>query len=125
MKQDISCFINFQALSANLTKWSNTLKQFVSKLPTNRLSVFDHFAGLALKRLKFYGSPSFFPSVLLKRINTAVSNPEYKEIGISLEAEIRSLESNLKYWKIHWKLVVELLFYKKLPDICFDDMPIN
>ena len=28
-------------------KWSNTLKQFVRKLPTNCLSVFDDFAGLA------------------------------------------------------------------------------
>ena len=40
-------------LSANLTKWSNTLKQFVGKLPTNCLSVFDHFVGLALKGLTF------------------------------------------------------------------------
>ena len=32
-------------LSANFTKWSNTLKQFVVKLPTNCLSVFDHFVG--------------------------------------------------------------------------------
>ena len=30
---------------------SNTLKKFVGKLPTNCLSVFDHFAGLALKEL--------------------------------------------------------------------------
>ena len=36
-------------LSANSTKWSNTLKQFVGKLPTNCLSVSDHFVGLALK----------------------------------------------------------------------------
>ena len=36
-------------LSANITKWSNTLKQF--KLPTNCLSVFDHFVGLDLKGL--------------------------------------------------------------------------
>ena len=36
-------------LSANPTKWSNTLKQFVGKLPTNCLSVFDHFVKLALK----------------------------------------------------------------------------
>ena len=28
-------------LSANPTKWSNTLKQFVGKLPMNYLSVFD------------------------------------------------------------------------------------
>ena len=33
------------------TKWSNTLKQFVTKLPSNCLSVFDHFVGLALKGL--------------------------------------------------------------------------
>ena len=34
-------------LSANPTKWSNTLKQLVGKLPTNCLIVFDHFVGLA------------------------------------------------------------------------------
>ena len=39
-------------LSANFTKWSNTLKQFVAKLPTNCLCVFDHFVKLALKGLK-------------------------------------------------------------------------
>ena len=38
--------------SANITKWSNTLKQFVGNLPTNCLSVFDHFVGLTLKALK-------------------------------------------------------------------------
>ena len=43
-------FIN--SLSANITKSSNTLKQFVDNLPANRLSVFDHFVGLALKGLK-------------------------------------------------------------------------
>ena len=39
-------------LSANPTKWSNTLKQFVGNLPMNYLSVFDHFVGLALKVLR-------------------------------------------------------------------------
>ena len=39
-------------LSANFTKWSNTLKQFVGNLPTNWLSAFGHFVGLAFKRLK-------------------------------------------------------------------------
>ena len=38
-------------LSTNPTKWSKTLKQFVGKLPTNCLSVFDHFVILALKGL--------------------------------------------------------------------------
>ena len=39
----------FNPLSANFRKWSNTLKQFVGKLPRNCLSVFDHFVGLTLK----------------------------------------------------------------------------
>ena len=38
-------------LSANFRKWSNTLKQFVAKLPTNCFGVFEHFVGLALKAL--------------------------------------------------------------------------
>ena len=38
-------------LSANFSKWSNTLKQFVGKLAANCLSVFDHFVGLTLKGL--------------------------------------------------------------------------
>ena len=45
----------FNPLSANPTKWSNTLKQFVGKFPTNCLNVFDHFVGLALKGLKVVG----------------------------------------------------------------------
>ena len=39
-------------LSTNFPKWSNTLKQFIDKLCTNCLSVFDLFVGLALKELK-------------------------------------------------------------------------
>ena len=39
-------------LSAKFKKWSNTLKQFVGKLPTSCVIVFDHFVGLALKELK-------------------------------------------------------------------------
>ena len=41
-------------LSANPKKWSNTLKQFVSNLPTNCLSVFDHFVKSVLKGLKSF-----------------------------------------------------------------------
>ena len=33
----------FNPLSANPTKWSNTLKQFDANLTTDCLSVFDHF----------------------------------------------------------------------------------
>ena len=46
--------LSINPLSANPTKWSNTLKQFAdsNNLPTNCLSVFDHFVGLALKGLR-------------------------------------------------------------------------
>ena len=47
----ISCKINcgFKPLSANPTKWSNTLKQLVDNLPTNCLSASDNFVGWRLK----------------------------------------------------------------------------
>ena len=40
-----------KVFSANITKRSNTFKQFVANFPTNCLSVFDHFVGLTLKGL--------------------------------------------------------------------------
>ena len=43
----------FNPLSAKLTKWQNTLKQFVGNLPTKCLSVFGHFTGLAIKGLNY------------------------------------------------------------------------
>ena len=51
VSQSVSVILSFNPLSANPTKWSNTLKQFVGKLPTICLSVFDHFVGLELKGL--------------------------------------------------------------------------
>ena len=43
--------MHINPLSSKLTKWPNTLKQFDGNLPTNCLSVFGHFVGLALKGL--------------------------------------------------------------------------
>ena len=43
-----SVYRSLTPISANIKKWSNTLKQFVDKLVTNCLSVFDLFMGLAL-----------------------------------------------------------------------------
>ena len=40
---DIQKLFHINPLSANPTKWSNTIKQFLSNLPANCLSVFDHF----------------------------------------------------------------------------------
>ena len=48
------CKAYLNPLSANPTKWSNTLKQFVGNLPTNCLSVFDHFVKFALKGLIYH-----------------------------------------------------------------------
>ena len=42
----------FNPFSANPTKWSNTLKQFVGKLATDCLRVFHYFVKLDLKELK-------------------------------------------------------------------------
>ena len=49
-------------LSTNPIKWWNTLKQFVSNLPTNWLSVFHHFVNLTFKGLSTY-------SVFLRSFN--------------------------------------------------------
>ena len=46
----VSC--PFNHLSANPTKWSNTLKKVVGNLPTNCLNMFNYFVGLALKGLR-------------------------------------------------------------------------
>ena len=59
LKLDFSIVIHFvlfsiNPLSAKLTKWPNTLKQFVGNLPKNCLSVSHHFMGLALKGLIYY-----------------------------------------------------------------------
>ena len=43
--------LHFNPFSASFTKWSNTLKQFVGNVPTNCLSMLDHFVILALKGL--------------------------------------------------------------------------
>ena len=47
----IKVLTKLNTLSVNPTKWSNTLKQIRRLLPTNCLSMFDHFVGLALKGL--------------------------------------------------------------------------
>ena len=44
-------FLFVNPLSANPTKWLNTLKQFVGNFPANCSSVFGHFVKLVLKGL--------------------------------------------------------------------------
>ena len=47
-----SVYTSLTPISANIKKWSNTLKQFVGKLATYCLTVLDLFMGLPLKGLK-------------------------------------------------------------------------
>ena len=47
----VPTLVILKPLSANSTKWPNTLKQLFPNLPKNCLRVFDHFVGLALKGL--------------------------------------------------------------------------
>ena len=49
---DRKSFLIFNPLSANSRKWSNALKQFISKLSTSCLCLFDYFVGWALKGLR-------------------------------------------------------------------------
>ena len=63
--KDINQSNVFNPLSANPTKWPNTLKQFVGKLLTNCLSVFDQFVKLALKGLRVF---SWFPLINIKAV---------------------------------------------------------
>ena len=58
--------------SANFTKCSNTLKQFVGNLPANCLSVFDHFVRLALKVLTLQKTSESLP-LLIFTMQEAVS----------------------------------------------------
>ena len=78
---------NFHHLSANITKWSNTLEQFVSKLPTNCLSVFDHFVGFALKRLIYK-----LRHVLIKQL--LQTRPQYAVIYVGVT---RNFEGQRKF----------------------------
>ena len=47
--KDVLKWFVFNLLSANPTKWPNTLKQFVGKFPTKCLGVFGHFVKFVLK----------------------------------------------------------------------------
>ena len=58
-------FFTLNPLNANLTKWSNTLKQFVGNLATNCLSVFGHFVGLALKDFGLALPPGYRKQIVL------------------------------------------------------------
>ena len=69
----------FNPLSANPTKSSSTLKQFVGNLPTNCLSVFDHFVKLAYKGLKMH-----FVLYVYKEIRSDIEICSKRKLAIPL-----------------------------------------
>ena len=70
MNEAHELFLQINPLSANPTKWPNTLKQFVGKLPTNCLSVFGHFVKLALKGLSTTESRMYILNALSVKLNS-------------------------------------------------------
>ena len=74
-----------------------TLKQFVASLPTNCLSVFDHFVGLALKginvRIKTRTAESAWVSGLVERHNAIIVEAVNK---CSLDMQVLSAKNSLQ-----------------------------
>ena len=100
-------------LSTNFTKWPNTLKQFVGKLPTNCLSMFDHFLGLALKGLD--SKMNVYLDVLKKLHKTPLFNSLtfYKHVDRCAIGELLSATlSDTNIAKMENDTAKMLTFYK-------------
>ena len=100
------CAAFFNPLNANSKKWSNTLKQFVGNLPTNCLSVFDHFVILALKGLSFW-QMYFIWYLYLWSFTDATAN-RCKVLFLPLRLKfyvqfVNSIHSNLKTISFHFR----------------------
>ena len=89
-------------LSANFTKWSNTLKQFVSKLPTNCLTVFGHFVGLALKKLRRLG---------VLNISRKLNFKSFWSFQLSHILLNSILRQNIVLFMLHYFIVLALTWY--------------
>ena len=74
--------MHLNPLSANATKWSNTLKQFVGNLPTNCLSVFDYFVKL-WRKMELQGISNGFLKIKRKEAQISlITKDKYSEIHI-------------------------------------------
>ena len=85
-------------MSANPTKWSKTLKQFVGNLPTNWLTVFDHFMRLALKGLTLWRLVSTRSSYLPKQ-TCKISGLTKSSIKIWMVKKINETDKCFIYFK--------------------------
>ena len=99
------------------SNWSKTLKQFVDKLPTHYLSLFDHFVGLTLKRVnrKSHGShfeSSFTNKFLGMRLNcfADISSWPWKSKKMSYEIlKINGFSLNLySFLQLVWYCIIAL-----------------
>ena len=113
---------HLNSLSAKFTKWSNTLKQFVGKLPRNCLSVFDHFVNLALKGLiSTFAVSLYFCSKNEERALFESLKAEFNEKLKTVEeerlsSEIYSGKFNLLNFELFQCLRIWLLyFWQELP----------
>ena len=99
-KQSLSCLLrvvkSVNPLSANLTKWPNTLKQFVSKLSTNCSSVFGHFLNLALKGLSTDSTLLYINRIMI-HISSCVLWRMSLEIDTSLVKPMTSFGHNMMH----------------------------
>ena len=95
-------------LSANTTIWSNTPKQFVGKLSSDFLSLFDNFVGLALKRIilirKKHKSQLIVANILAYNSANFSINFSYSIVFYSRLYPRRYRENtpeNRKWWWLH------------------------
>ena len=92
-------------LSTNPTRRSNTLKQFIGKLSTNCLSVFDHFVRMGLKGLKAFTAGSLLKNHTKSYLNlfkwTNYVNLQHYLIDI-----LRVPKKTPKTLPVHWKILV-------------------
>ena len=90
-------------LNASFTKWSDTLKQFVSNWSTQCLSVFDYFMELALKGL--------MSVICQKRTSESKKNTQYTRLKRNAYYEIFNTFFRRNQVQLDWKdilLVVEV-----------------
>ena len=121
-------------LSANPTKWPNTLKTIRRLLSTNRLSVFDHFVGLALEGLSCLSQVSIqqislgttFFSPLCNALKNVMKVLRWSSFAKIINAKSRSVFAKtfhreifitfLSHFKVMWKklglafLTLEILY---------------
>ena len=103
----------FNPLNANPTKWSMTVKRFVCKLPTNCLSVFDHFLGLALKGLKVFSSTTVFHCVAISCVRLLIIIKTTDRRHPSRSSFFIKTEQSFTFWLSDW-IIVSVVGYEQI-----------